>query len=246
MSWTASRPIAQFGLVAGSSVAVGAELGRWDDTQKKYLSNLSKQTRQRTELSHRAALSVMCYWKNAGRIKLWTQRDGHSIGFWHGWNSVFENPPSFIGSNIATPFICENLWFLYIVILGISLPNTGVLPVFPSFFLTFRFSRCHREPGSLFLRVSAKMFIPLNSWLRMFCLLSPSLIQSVWRFQRPDSWKRKGLPRHWKRAVCSCPDQQNGWWVFSQVDFSPEPASVVGDMGTSARIGRHLIERGKT
>lgn len=60
----------------------------------------------------------------------------------------------------------------------------GSLFQMPGFFLFFflffpRFSRCQREPGSLVLRVSAKMFIPLNSWLRMFCLLSPSLIQRV-------------------------------------------------------------------
>lgn len=72
---------------------------------------------------------------------------------------------------------------------------------------------------------------------------------NVWRFQKPDSWKWKGLPRQWKQAVCSCPDQQNEWghrWVFSQVDFSSDPASLVGDMGTSARIDWHLIEWGKT
>lgn len=51
--------------------------------------------------------------------------------------------------------------------------------LFLFFFLFSRFSRCHREPGSLVLRVSAKMFIPLNSWVRVFCLLSPSLIQRV-------------------------------------------------------------------
>lgn len=65
------------------------------------------------------------------------------------------------------------------IILWIPVPKAGFLPVFLFFFP--RFSRCQREPGSLVLRVSAKMFIPLNSWLRMFCLLSPSLIQSVCR-----------------------------------------------------------------
>lgn len=58
------------------------------------------------------------------------------------------------------------------------LSKLGVFFLF--FFLPpLRVSRCHREPGSLFLRVSAKMFIPLNSPARVFCLLSPSLIQGV-------------------------------------------------------------------
>lgn len=175
MSWTATRPIARFGLVAGSSVAVGAEQGRWDDTQKKYLSNLSKQTRQRTELSHRAALSVMCYWKNAGGIKLWTQRDGHSIGFWHGWNSAFENLPSFIGSNIAAPFICENLWFLYIVILGISLPNTGVLPVFLFFFSPLSDSPDVTESQEVLFYVFLLkcLFLSIHGWGCFVCCHHP-------------------------------------------------------------------------
>lgn len=181
MSWTVNRSIAQFGLHTASSVAVRAEQGRWDDTQKKYLSNLSKQTRQRTELSHRAALPVMCYWKNAGGMKLWAQRDGHSIV-----------------KNVTLPFDAVRIPFFFFfffenllwltgsknvktlrIILWIPVPKAGFLPVF--LFFSPRFSRCQREPGSLVLRVSAKMFIPLNSWLRMFCLLSPSLIQSVCR-----------------------------------------------------------------
>lgn len=143
MSWTVTRPIAQFGLHTASSVAVRAEQGRWDDTQKKYLSNLSKQTRQRTELSHRAALPVMCYWKNAGGMKLWAQRDGHSIvkmwccsasaAFWRCQNTLFFF--FFWGKSALTyrKYECENLWLLHII-LWIPVPNAGFLPVFLSFF----------------------------------------------------------------------------------------------------------------
>lgn len=155
MSWTATRPVAQFGLHTASSVAVRAEQGRWDDTQKKYLSNLSKQTRQRTELSHRTALSVMCCWKNAGGMILWTQRDGLSvvknvtlqrlrcvlmrsdISFWK-YNVIYKKLE-------CQFFISENLWQCYTV--DVCSEN-GVSSCFPFFFSGLQMSRRARKSCS--------------------------------------------------------------------------------------------------
>lgn len=103
-------------------------------------------------------------------------------------------------------------------------------------------SRCHREPGSLVLRVSAKMFIPFNSWVRVFCLL----------FEIPTAWqlevKRVATAVKAGCLLMSRPAE----WMRTQMGFLSgglffwPSLSVVGDMGTSARIGRHLIEWGKT
>lgn len=161
MSWTATRPVAQFGLHAASSVAVRAEQGRWDDTQKKYLSNLSKQTRQRTELSHRAALSVMCYWKNAGGMILWTQRKTAfsllkmqrcraSAECWWSQNSAFKNILGFAGRDNSVSLYVPTCDLCTMVYCGSLFQKRGVSSCFSSFHILQMTRRARKSCSTWF------------------------------------------------------------------------------------------------
>lgn len=253
MSWTVTRPIAQFGL--HTSVAVRAEQGRWDDTQKKYLSNLSKQTRQRTEFSHRAALPVMCYWKNAGGMKLWAQRDGHSIvknvtlqclcclltlseyAFFGGGNLLWLTGRK----NVET---CD----FYTLYCGSLFQMPGF---FLFFFLFFPDSPDVKESQEvLFYVFLLKCLFPsIHGWGCFVCCHHPWFRECV---ESPTAWqleeKRVATAVKAGCLLMSRPAE----WMRTQMGFLSgglffwAGLSVVGDMGTPARIDWHLIEWGKT
>lgn len=161
-----------------------------------------------------ALLSVMCYWKNAGGMILWTQwRCSASAAFWRG---------RFLK-------ICFNFQVAIMLYCGSMFQKQG----FFLFYFVFSQSLDVTESQEVLFYVFLLkcLFLSIHGWGCFVCCLLHTLPDSgsVWRFQQPDSWKWKELPRQWKQAVCSCPDQQNGWghrWVFSQVDFSSDPASL--------------------
>lgn len=245
MSWTVTRPMAQFGLHTASSVAVRAEQGRWDDTQKKYLSNLSKQTRQRTELSHRAALPVMCYWKNAGGMKLWAQRDGHSIV-----------------KNVTLQCLC----CLWKICCDLQEVRMWKLVTFTHYTVDLcskcRVSSCFSfffPPDSPDVKESQEvlfyvfllkcLFPSIHGWGCFVCCHHPWFRECV---ESPIAWqleeKRVATAVKAGCLLMSRPAE----WMRTQMGFLSgglffwAGLSVVGDMGTPARIDWHLIEWGKT
>lgn len=85
----------------------------------------------------------------------------------------------------------------------------------------------HKELGSSSQCATTKTFIPLDSCRQRMCACVCLCARVRLKWSASLKWKR-GC-RGGERAVCSCPDWQNGWghrWDFFLVDFSSQLAPV--------------------
>lgn len=142
----------------------------------------------------------------------------------------------------------KNLWLTRSVILWMSASKTVFLPVFLSFF--FHSPDVTKSQEVLFYVFLLKcLFLSIHGWGCFVCCHHPWFRECV---EIPAAWqlevKRVATAVKAGCLLMSRPAE----WMRTQMGFLSgglffwPSLSVVGDMGTSARIDRHLIEWGKT